>query len=183
MRSALLAVFILLAACPPLGPGGALAQPADSAAAQPAAPPAPPPARKIPGITAADQFANGCVGCHVNMPEQNLDTRFSTLLAGWGEKVEPALLAKAQAAAPAGVTLKGTHPAAKASLKDIPAGCIKCHGAASKKAPPFARLIHRIHLIGGDENHFMTIFQGECTHCHKLDATTGAWSVPSAPEP
>jgi len=51
-----------------------------------------------------------------------------------------------------------------------------------KKAPPFAPLVRVIHLTGGAENHFMTIFQGECTHCHKLDVQTGAWSVPSGPE-
>jgi len=28
----------------------------------------------------------------------------------------------------------------------------------------------------------MTLFQGECTHCHKLDAMTGKWSMPSGPE-
>ena len=170
-------------------PSGLHAQPADSTAkavvAAPAkgSPPPLPPARKIPGINAADQFPNGCVSCHVNLPERNMDERLSTLLKSWTVKVDPALLTKAQAAAPAGVTLKGKHPVVAAALKDVPAKCIGCHGAASKKAPPFARLIHRIHLVGADENHFMTEFQGECTYCHKLNQATGAWSVASAPEP
>ena len=187
MHSARFAVLTFLIACALAGPARGLAQPADSSAAPqaaaPTSPPAPPPARMIPGINGPDPFPNACVSCHVNMPEQKLDARFSTLLKGWNEKVEPALLEKAQAAAPAGVVLKGKHPAATSSLKNIPAGCIKCHGRDSTKAPPFARLVHRIHLTGGDANHYMTLFQGECTHCHKLDAATGAWSIPSAPEP
>ena len=191
MRPGVLAVSLGVALSILIGPGTGLAQQADSAAAPPGAPPggppgappAPPPARKIPGINAEDPFPKACVSCHINMPEQKLDTRFSTLLKGWAEKVEPGLLEKAQGAAPAGVTLQGKHPAATSALKEIPAGCVKCHGETSKKAPPFTRMIHRIHLTGGDSNHFMTLFQGECTHCHKLDPNTGAWSVPSAPEP
>ena len=45
--------------------------------------------------------------------------------------------------APAGVTLKGKHPAAENSLEDIPRACLDCH---------------------------------------KLDAKTGVWSMPSGPE-
>jgi hypothetical protein len=93
-------------------------------------------------------------------------------------------LAKAQAAAPAGVTLKAKHPRVMpATLRNIPGACIKCHSPASKNAPSFAKMIHLIHLTGGDENDFLTEFQGECTHCHKLNEKTGAWSIPSAPEP
>lgn len=190
MRHRVMITIACLAGAAALSAAGALAQQPDSAAAapgappsSPGAPPAPPSARKIPGINAPDPFPNACVSCHVNMPEQNMDARFSTLMKGWREKVEPGLLAKAQAAAPAGVTLKGKHPAITSALRNIPDGCLKCHGAESKKAPPFARMIHLVHLTGGDENHFMTMFQGECTDCHKLNATTGAWSIPSAPEP
>ena len=43
-------------------------------------------------------------------------------------------------------------------------------------------MIHEIHLTGGDTNHFLTMFQGECTLCHKLDAKSGAWAIPSGPE-
>ena len=181
MRSTRFAVFTLLIVGFSAGPAHGLAQPADSSAAPPAAPAAPP-IRSIPGINAPDLFPGACVSCHVNMPERNMDARFSTLLKGWTEKVEPALLEKAQAAAPEGVVLKGKHPAITTALKDIPAGCIKCHGRDSKKAPPFIRLMHRIHLTGGDANHYIAFFQGECTHCHKLDGATGAWSIPSGPE-
>lgn len=145
--------------------------------------PAPPPARQIPGITAEDRYPHGCVDCHINYVQMNLDTRLSTLMKQWKEQVEPKLLATAQASAPEGITLKGKHPDVPDALRDIPAGCITCHSKGSTVAPAFANLLHRIHLVGGDQNHFLTLFQGECTHCHKLDQSTGHWAIRSAPEP
>lgn len=142
-----------------------------------------PAARKIPGITAEDAYPRGCVDCHINYPQLNLDTRFSSLMKAWNEKVDPALLAKVQASAPPGVTLKGKHPVVPPALKSIPQGCLTCHSKKSTVAPPFAQMLHRIHLSGGEENHFLTMFQGECTHCHKFNTSTGQWSLPSSPEP
>lgn len=57
-----------------------------------------------------------------------------------------------------------------------------CHSATAKTAPKFSRLVHRIHLTDGDANHFVTEFQSECTHCHKLDLGSGEWTAPSGPE-
>ena len=139
-----------------------------------------PPARMIPGITAPDSFPNSCIDCHVNRPE--MDARFSTQIARWNEKVEPELPAKAQAAAPEGMILKGKHPKTGVSFKNIPAQCINCHGRDSEGAPPFSRMMHLIHLTGGDQNRFMTVYHGECTNCHKLNLTTGRWAFPSGPE-
>ncbi len=141
-----------------------------------------PPARRIPGLTAEDKFPSGCVDCHINMPDIKKDERMSTLMSKWNKKVESKLLRKAQAVTPAGATLKGIHPPASESLKNIPDACITCHSKTSSTAPPLAALLHTIHLTGGDDNHFLTIFQGECTHCHKLDATTGVWTMPSTSE-
>lgn len=143
---------------------------------------APPPARKIPGITVADPFPNACVDCHIHYVDMKLDTRFRTLMHQWNEQVEPKLLAKAQASAPNGIILKGKHPKMTDLFKDIPAKCLVCHGKGSTISPPFANLIHNIHLVGGEQNHFLTMFQGECTYCHKLDQTTGHWTIPSAAE-
>lgn len=154
---------------------------AQSQVNQPAQPTLPP-ARKIPGITAPDSVPHACVNCHINYPEMNLDARFSTQMARWSEKVEPTLLAKAQASAPQGMILKGKHPKTTGGFNNIPAQCLVCHGKDSRRAPPFARMLHLIHLTGGEENHFLTIYQGECTHCHKLDMSTGRWTLPSAPE-
>jgi len=146
-------------------------------------PPPLPPARQIPGINAEDQFPGGCVDCHVVQPQFNVDGRLSAHMAQLAKQVGPDLLAMAQAAAPAGVTLKGKHPAVPpAMLKNIPNGCMPCHSKASKTAPPLAALLHGIHLSGGQQSPYMTLFQGECTHCHKLDAKTGAMSIPNGPE-
>ena len=157
---------------------------AGTASAQPpAGAPQMPPARKIPGITAPDTHPGACVDCHINYKEMNLDARFSTLVKGWTTEVAPALLAHAKGAAPAGLTIKGKHPVVPAAgFKNIPGSCLACHGETSKVAPPFNRMIHEVHLTGGDQNHFLTMFQGECTLCHKLDKKTGAWSIPSGPE-
>lgn len=145
-------------------------------------PPPPPPPRAIPGITAEDPHPNGCVDCHVNMKELDMDVRISTLMAQWQAGVEPKLLAAAKAAAPDPEKITGKHPKASTS-GEIPKSCLICHGAASKTAPPFARLMHVVHLTGGEENLYMGYYQGDCTHCHKLDAKTGAWAIPSAKEP
>jgi len=138
--------------------------------------------RNIPGITIDDPFPSGCVNCHLNYPERNMDTRLSTSLKKWQANVDPKLLEKAQAAAPEGVVLSGRHPSATAALADIPAACMRCHSSMSKKAPKFGQMIHLIHLTGEKDNHFMTIFQGECTYCHKFASITGEWSLPSGPE-
>lgn len=161
-----------------------LASIAVSAGAQPpqGGPPMPP-ARKIPGITAPDTHPAGCVDCHINYVDMKLDARFSTLLKAWTTEVPPALVSHAKSAAPSGFVIKGRHPAVPgAALKNIPGSCLACHGKASKVAPPFAGMIHEIHLTGGDGNHFLTLFQGECTLCHKLDKKSGSWTIPSGPE-
>jgi hypothetical protein len=145
-------------------------------------PPPPPPPRAIPGLTADDPAPKACISCHTNRTEINLDARLSTLVRQWYKEVPAPLAAKAQAAAPAGVTLKGRHPQVDSSFKDIPGACLKCHGRAARMAPPFAQLLHLIHLTGGAENHFLTMFQGECTLCHKLSRDTGRWTIPSGPE-
>lgn len=147
-------------------------------------PPAPPPPRAIPGLTADDPNPNGCVDCHIVMKEpEEMDVRISTLMAQWNEQVEPKLLAAAKAAAADPAKITGKHPKATGSLKNIPGGCLVCHGKESKSAPPFAKMLHIIHLTGGAENPYMTFFQGDCTHCHKLDPATGAWHIPSGAEP
>jgi cytochrome c553 len=149
------------------------------ALAQEAPLPAP---RSIPGINAPDPFPQACVSCHVVLPDGR-DVRLSTLVRRWQTGVDSAMLAIAQSAAPAGLTLSGRHPDVPQALSDIPAGCLICHGRSATQAPPFSRLLHRIHLASGETGLFLSMFQGECTFCHKLDKTSGAWSIPSGPEP
>lgn len=143
-------------------------------------PPEMPPAPKIPGLTVPDAFPNGCVDCHVQRPD--MDVRLSTLMAQWTKGVRPELMEKAHAAAPAGMVLNGKHPVVSGALAGIPSQCLTCHAAGSKKAPEFRRLMHLIHLTGGEKNHYVTLFQAGCTHCHKLDAATGAWKIASGAE-
>ena len=135
------------------------------------------------GLAAGDPFPKGCVSCHTVDKAKGTDHRLSVALAQWtAGKVDAGLLAQSKASAPAGVVLKGKHPAAEDSLEDIPGACLDCHDSGSKKAPPFSQLLHLVHLTGGTNNAFVTTFKGDCTHCHKLDARTGAWSMPSGPE-
>jgi len=143
-------------------------------------PPPTPAPREIPGINAPDPHPNGCVDCHVKMTEPPMDVRISTLMGQWMEGVEPKLLAAAKAAASDPATITGKHP--KVGVTNVPKACLICHGASSTKAPPFARLMHVVHLTG-EGNMYMAHFQGDCTHCHKLDQATGTWSIPSAKEP
>jgi hypothetical protein len=132
---------------------------------------------------AADPFPNGCVSCHTLDKAKGEDHRLSTLMGAWSAgKISPDLLARSKAAMPAGVALKGKHPAAADALEDIPSACFDCHDAGSKKAPPFTRLMHLVHLTGGTKNVFVTTFKGDCTHCHKLNGQTGEWTLPSGPE-
>lgn len=171
-------VFLALSGPTPAATPAATQAPTQAATKAPAATPV---ARKIPGINAPDLYPKACVDCHVNKPP--VDARLSTQLQQWmSGKVPPALLATVQGAAPAGLKLKGRHPDAADALEDVPTACADCHSEDSKKAPPLAGMVHRIHLVGGDKNRFMTEYQGECTDCHKFDAAKGAWSMPSGPE-
>jgi len=126
------------------------------------------PARKIPGITTKDVYPQGCVDCHT--AKANMPATIATLLSN------PKAATKAQPFVPKTFTLKGKHPSV-AAIKDIPAGCLKCHTATSKFAPPLPPIIHGIHLTGGDANPFLTTFGGECTNCHKFNDKTGQWSM------
>jgi hypothetical protein len=140
-----------------------------------------PAARAIPGITAKDVYPTACVDCHTRQRD-GTDTRLSTLMARWNGQADAKKLAMMQAIAPKGATLKGKHISLASAVKDIPASCAKCHATLSKIAPPFAALVHVIHLSRGEESRFVTQYQGECTHCHKLNKSAGTWSVPSGAE-
>ena len=140
------------------------------------------PPRAIPGIVVVDNFPNACVDCHVNYTDMKLDLRLTSLMKQLSRQVDSSLLAKAQAAAPTGMTLEGKHPDILDSADKVPEDCLLCHYRETTMAPPFSRLMHLLHLTGGEDNLFMTLFQGECTHCHKLDMNTGQWTVPSGKE-
>ena len=132
----------------------------------------------IPGITAPDSYPHGCVDCH----NGKVNTSMMAIMKQLPQKVDPKLLAQAQAAAPKGLTLKGKHPNVVTMVKETPNSCLTCHSTGSKSAPPFAEMIHAIHLTGGEKNAYLTMFGGTCTYCHKFNANNGQWSMPSAAE-
>jgi hypothetical protein len=135
----------------------------------------------VAAAAVVEPYPNACVDCHV--VDKGADHRLSVALKNWtAGKIDAGLLAKSKASAPAGLVLKGRHPSADDALDDIPNSCLDCHGTTSKKAPPFTRLMHLVHLTGGAANAFVTTYKSDCTHCHKLDAKTGEWSLPSGPE-
>lgn len=134
--------------------------------------------RKIPGITAKDQFPRACVDCHVKQSD-GTDLRLGEMMKTWVSGADAKAIAAMQPFVPKGTKLKGKHPPV-AGLKDVPAACVKCH--STKIAPPLAPLMHGIHLARGAQSRFVTMFQGECTHCHKLSSATGVWSLPSGPQ-
>lgn len=140
-------------------------------------------AGQIPGITTKDPYPNGCVDCHV--AGKTGDMRISVLLATYATAVPPALLDKAKASSSAAVAgrIKGKHMAVPNVKANVPQSCLAaCHKKGSTLAPPFAQLMHTIHLQGGAKNTFLTTHQGECTFCHKLDQKTGMWKTASAAE-
>ncbi len=110
---------------------------------------------EIPGITVADTKPNGCNDCHRKVDE----TRDYSLATE--------IKAMIQA---------GTHPkVSDRMLADLPKQCLSCHKPDGKQ--PFSEVLHKAHLTGGAENHFITNYQGQCTYCHKLDPETGRMSV------
>ncbi|HEY9841190.1 MAG: hypothetical protein ACAI44_39270 [Candidatus Sericytochromatia bacterium] len=134
----------------------------------------------IPGITAPDSKPNACVECHKHYPQG--DFRLTSILKSWATKTDEHILAKAQSTMPAGVKLEGRHPDVSQLVKVVPTDCLMCHRGGSERVPQFRKLIHLIHLTGGKENHFLMHYGGTCTHCHKLDANTGTWSIGSGKE-
>ena len=136
-----------------------------------------PAVREIPGITGKDTYVRGCIDCHTG--KNGMPAPLSTIIKTWSGKIDATTLAQLQAFAPKDMKLKGKHP--PVPVKDVPVGCFRCH-ATSKSAPPLPRMMHGIHLTGGESSPFLTKFGGECTHCHKLDLTTARWTLPMASE-
>lgn len=110
---------------------------------------------EIPGITAKDTTPNGCSDCHRKVsPDRD-----------YSLAAEIAAMVKA-----------GTHPKVPdRMLQDLPKQCVTCHKPDSKH--PFGAVLHKAHLVGGADNHFITHYQGQCTYCHSLDPQTGSIKV------
>jgi hypothetical protein len=138
----------------------------------------------IPGLTAPDEFPNGCVDCHVERADVEGHMPISKVLEQWQTEVPADLLGKLTKVTPEGTKLKGKHPKVPPKMLEagIPDSCLMCHKAGSTMAAPLSAYMHDIHLVGGAENQFLTVFGGQCTHCHKFDKATAQWSLASGSE-
>ena len=135
-------------------------------------------ARSVPA--ARDPFPNACVDCHV--AGKDTDMRLSTLVAAWTTAVPAALVEKAKAASADPTKIKGKHPAVPNAKTNTPQSCLTCHRRGSTIGPPFAQLLHLVHLTGGATNDYVSTYKSDCTSCHKLNTKTGEWSMPSGAE-
>ncbi len=101
----------------------------------------------LPGPAAlADDFPDGCVSCHVVLPD-GADKRLAAVLDEIG------------------------HLALKDKVARAPADCIACH--EKKSDTKFSVLIHQAHFGSPDKNIFIERFGGDCRHCHAVDGGTG----------
>jgi len=141
----------------------------------------PPGTRSIPGLTGADTHSEACVSCHIRMDDIGLDARLSTALGDWQREVPQKVMEIAEGLMASPDVLMKRHPPVALPLEAVPSSCINCHNAVPT-APPFVPLVHLLHYRGGENNHFLSVFGGECTLCHKLDRATGIWQVPSGSE-
>jgi len=143
---------------------------------------APPGLAEMPGLTVEDRFPRGCVDCHINMPQINQDERLSSVMSNWTLQVPPEILKKTRLVVGNDKPLKGRHPRSDQMFQAIPRNCLNCHENGSGSIVPIIPLIHLIHLSGGEKNHYLSLFEGQCTHCHKLEPNTGTMTVPIADE-
>lgn len=98
----------------------------------------------------ADDFPNGCVSCHVVLPDGS-DKRLGPVLADVG------------------------HVSIKGKVSRVPGDCIACHD--KKSDAKFSVLVHQAHFAKTDTNVFIQHFSGDCRHCHVMNAATGVPNV------
>jgi hypothetical protein len=135
----------------------------------------------VPALTTEDRFPRACVDCHIVVPDSGMDQRLSTRLKA--EQIEPEVLARVRAVLPQTMRITGRHPRLPdPTFRNIPAGCLLCHRDSQTSLPPLGPMMHAIHLTGGSENRYLSLFGGACTNCHKFNPTNGRWSIPSASE-
>ncbi len=110
----------------------------------------PKPVPALAGITAKDPFPNGCVSCHVVLPDGK-DVRLNAALK----------------------MIK--HPNVIGNVKKVPTDCGMCHKSGSSKG--VEKLIHKMHYGKKDKSTFVLEFGGQCLSCHSLDPATGKMSI------
>jgi hypothetical protein len=100
----------------------------------------------LAGITAADEYPNGCVDCH--KVTGAVDSRLPVLLAA------------------------RKHANITAVVNKVPGDCALCHREGTKAGALSSRT-HGLHYTAPRTNRFVTAYRGSCLACHSLDADTG----------
>ena len=107
-----------------------------------------------PAITAADDYPEGCVDCHIETDDG--DFRIATLLAEKG------------------------HTRINEGGDQVPQGCAYCHSADDEgTASSIRTLMHMIHYEEPDDNLFVSESRSDCRHCHSLDSAEGTVGIKS----
>lgn len=107
----------------------------------------------IPGVTGKDPFMNGCVSCHVVLPDGK-DMRISQAMKALKK-----------------------HPDVSKTMKNIPMDCMSCH--PTKTAMGLDRKLHPLHYGKQEKSVFVTEFNGTCTNCHSMNLKTGKIGIKS----
>jgi hypothetical protein len=112
----------------------------------------------LPGIVSPDEHPRGCVDCHVYVSDDK-DFRLNKAVA-----------------------IDTKHPNIANAFKGtlIPDSCMLCHKEGSKLGSLSARL-HKVHYQNLQKNPFITVYQGSCLNCHKIEMATGHMALKSGP--
>ena len=102
-------------------------------------------------VAQADEYPDGCVSCHV---QGEIDTRLNAVLSNVG------------------------HGRGGERTLNVPTGCNRCHATdGSGNAASISKLIHSVHYGNPEFNQFTTQYEGDCRHCHSMNAAVGIGSI------
>jgi hypothetical protein len=111
---------------------------------------------KVPGVTAKDPFPQGCVSCHVKLPDGR-DVRLNNAIK----------------------LVKG-HPDIAKIVAVVPTDCKKCHFAGGEKG--LEKILHKMHYGKQEKSIYVQEFGEGCLNCHTVALKTGKMTVKSAPK-
>jgi hypothetical protein len=107
----------------------------------------------LPGITVADDYANGCIDCHRDAGADG-DNRINVALDKMG------------------------HVNVSAMINNVPQDCMICHKAGTSTGGLNLQT-HSAHYQNPSENRFVTEQNGQCLACHSLNSATGEITLKS----
>lgn len=103
--------------------------------------------------SAADEYPQGCVSCHVATEKE--DMRLNVVLA------------------------HAEHTMAGQRTLLIPIGCNRCHADDEGVGGALSTLVHRSHYTDPIYTRFVGEYDGDCGSCHKMDTDTGEAEIKS----